>query len=205
MRQGYSTLRRLLAGLLLGALGLSAGSVYSQYTVEALGGNAYRYTYNVSGDFLANQALEFQFSAGHYIFLDAGIAPNSDWDGLIFQPNNPPGADGVWSLLALIDNPATSGLFTIDFQWGGPGIPTSQHFYVNQYDALGNFVAMVSQGDTVPAPPGPITVPEPSTAVLLTGAFSAWATARLFRRRRFRSEPATALAVRDSTVDPAQC
>lgn len=190
MSRGVTALQRVLVGLLLWTACAKSAPLSVEYAVTALGGNNYRYTYTVTGgDFLLNQALELQFAATDFLFLGPAAAPNSDWDGLVLQPNNPVGADGVWSLLALVDHPGLAGLFTIDFQWTGAGAPSLQHYFVNQYDEFGGFVAQVSEGDTVPfVPTGPTAVPEPSSAAMFGAGGVLAATYLGLQRRRQRSQ-----------------
>lgn len=172
----------LVVGLVSPAY-LAGAPLSIQYDVNPLGGANYRYTYSLSGDIpLTNQAFELQFSPALYATLSGATVASADWDGLVFQPNNPIGADGVWSVLALLDSPAAVSPFTIDVVWIGIGMPGAQPFVVTQYDALGTVLSEVSSGVTARAGGGTL-VPEPGTSVYL----GIGAILIVIRRRRQRN------------------
>src|SRR5688572_3705843 len=84
------------------------------------GDSVYRYTYTLSGfTFQENMELDIRFDPALFSSLSNPVAP-VDFDTLILQPNNPPGAFGDYKPLALIDNPSLSGLFSVDFTLIGP-------------------------------------------------------------------------------------
>ena len=159
-------MRRLLsfalyAGIVAGSL--SAATV--GYTVQPLGGNLYRYLYNVTGAPLQiNQALDIVFEVLQYSSLTNGVAsPGTGLSLLLFQPN--PGAltPGHYNLLATVNNPSMIGTFSVDFTFLGTGTPGAQIFRIEQYDAQGNFLNFVG-------PPGTTSlitdVPEPGTMMM---------------------------------------
>ena len=152
----------LSAGLLLVLLGtkLSAAAIV-QFQVADLGGNLHRYNYSISGySFQQNQELAISFAPALYGTLSNGLA-SSGFNLLLLQPNSPPGTSGVYSALALVNNPSLAGPFSVDFIFKGPGAPSTQPFLINQYDQSGTFVSTIGSGLTTPL--GGPAVPEPGS------------------------------------------
>lgn len=156
-----------------------------QYEVAELGTpGAYRYTYTVSGRLDKNQEIDIRFDPAIYTNLRNGVA-GSDFDVLLFQPNNPPGAFGDFSALALVDNPLLLP-FLVDVTYLGVGLPGPQLFFINTYQTLstgeaGNFIGS-EMGVTTPVGGGS-GIPEPGTfSISAIGA--AVGGACYFRRRR---------------------
>src|SRR5215218_9779061 len=76
-------------------IGSGAGATI-QYDVSQIGSTGggfpvYRYTYIVNGIFAADQEIDIRFDAALYGDLRNGFA-GSDFDLMLFQPNNPPGS-----------------------------------------------------------------------------------------------------------------
>jgi hypothetical protein len=164
----------LMAGLICGSV--SAGTI--QYQVVDLGQNAFRISYSLSDFmFLENQELAIGFDPAIYQSLSNGIAP-AGFDLLLLQPNNPPGAFGEFSALALMDHPALAGIFSVDVVLTGNGRPGEQSFAVNQLDENGVILSTVSSGVTVDA-----ATPEPATLSLAGAALLAGAVLSVVRRR----------------------
>ena len=136
-----------------------------------------RYTYEISGLNLGvGQALDIEFDPLQFDNLHRGVA-GAGFDLVLLAPDNPPGTAGIFSLLALIDNPPLDGPFGVDFEYIGTGQPGPQRFFVNQYDDSGIIVATLASGVTVS------TVPEPQTFALGgTGLMMVYMAVR--RRRR---------------------
>ena len=148
--------------------GLSGNSLIAGtigFQVTNLGENSYRYTYVVSDfTFALDQELDIRFDPTLYGTLSNGAA-GSDFAVLLLQPNNPPGAFGDFSALALAQNPSLAVVFSVDFTFLASGKPGAQPFLVNQFDASGNFVSTLTSGSTTLQE----TAPEPA-CLLLTGA-----------------------------------
>jgi hypothetical protein len=127
-----------------------------------------RYIYYASDfTFLANQELDIVFSAALYGAISNGtVTPG--FDLMLFQPNDPPGAPGHFSALALSDIRGGEGPWSVDFIFVGPDRPGAQAFFINQYDGNGRFITTLESGSTVPAgsPSGGPVVPEPGTFVM---------------------------------------
>ena len=169
-------MRRLLsfalyAGIVAGSL--SAATV--GYTVQPLGGNLYRYLYNVTGAPLQlNQALDIVFEVLQYSSLTNGVAsPGTGLSLLFFSPNPGLPSPGSYSLLATVNNPSMIGTFSIDFTFLGVGTPGSQAFRIDQYDSQGNNILNnVTSGQTSVLN----AVPEPGTMMMgLVGVALAYA------------------------------
>ena len=167
----------LLASIAFGSL--SAATV--TFSVTSLGGNNYRYLYNLQGvSLLINQELDIVFETTRYASISNGVpAPNAapGLDLALFQVNNPPGANGVYSLLATANNPSMIGPFSVDFSYIGTGTPGAQTFFINQLNGQGQIVNAVG-------PPGVTTqstVPEPSTLIFGAAGLALIALGR-FRR-----------------------
>jgi len=147
-----------------------------------LGGTSFRYTYDFTTLSLqANQEVDIRFSPTLYSTLTNGVA-GSGFSLAVFQPNNPPGAFGDYAALALVNNPSLTGPFRVDFTFLGAGSPGAQPFFINQYDAAGNFLRIVDSGTTTP--PGG-NVPEPATWLLGAAGLIFTAIAKSARRRTY--------------------
>jgi hypothetical protein len=160
----------LLAGVIVGSS--SAGAI--QYHVVNLGQNTFRITYSVSDfSFEENQELAIEFDPVAYQSLSNGIAP-AGFDLLLLQPNNPLGAFGIFSALALINNPVLSGIFSVDVVLTGSGRPGEQSYAINQLDENGILLSTISSGATVDATtPEPATLPIAGVALLIGGVLPA--------------------------------
>jgi hypothetical protein len=140
-----------------------------------------RYTYYASDiTFLANQELDIEFSAGLYGAIGGGqITPG--FDLMLFQPNNPPGAPGIFSAFALQDV-AAGAPWSVEFTFLGSNRPGSQSFSIEQFDENGQFITTLETGSTVPAGSPASNVPEPGTfgfiSLVVVGRIVWWAVSR---------------------------
>jgi len=177
----------LLAGLTFGSL--SAATI--TYSVTSLGtttlGNPnFRYTYNLTGAPLAlNQELDILFEVSRFASIFNGVAsPGIGLDLLLFPVGNPIGADGRYSLLALVNNPSMIGTFTVDVAYilsGNAPTPGAQSYFIDQLNAQGNVTGRVTTGTTgTTINPGQDPIPEPGTILLSAAglAFVVWARKR---------------------------
>jgi hypothetical protein len=161
---------------------LIAGTIdfqISQVSSVASGSSAavYTFTYTLDGfDFEFNgkvvNEVDIEFDPKNYGALSNAHA-GPDFDLLLLQPNNPPGATGDYSAEARADHPSLAGTFSLDFTWTGPGSPLdpgvalSQTFHINTYN---NNPTDASFGDLISSTTGTTTplaasaVPEPATA-----------------------------------------
>lgn len=172
---GLLTVGNLHAGLILQYGTSNAGSTPG-------GDPIYRFTYFLSGGSLnADQELEIRFDPALYGSLSNASA-GAGFDVALFQPNNPPGSTGIYSALAIVNNPSLATPFLTDAVYLGQGAPEPQLFFINQYDASGGFT-VVTNGTTVPA--GTQGVPEPST-LATTGALLIFLGCSRAVRRRFK-------------------
>jgi len=171
---------RLLLWMGLFASVSQAGTI--QYEVSPLGGDVFQYSYYLS-DFVlqANQEIDIRFDRALYGSLSNGVA-GADFLVLIFQPDNPPGVNGDYSALAVINNPSLAGPFRVDFLFTGSGLPGGQPFLVNQYDPVHNFLYTLESGTTMARA---AEIPEPGSfslcgvALVVSGL---WTVRRRSRR-----------------------
>src|SRR3954453_12744053 len=110
---------------------LSASSVFSatvQFQTTSLGTvngqSLFRNTYTLVDTALqTNQALDIDFDSALYGTLSNAQGP-ANFDILLLQPNNPPGAAGLFSGLAL-SNTQPPITFGVSFIFLGAGQPSS--------------------------------------------------------------------------------
>jgi hypothetical protein len=174
----------LFAGLVGGSLSASSITydIINLNTVNGSNQPLYRYVYHLLGVSLQqNQALEISFEVARYAALSNGVPanPNANFDLLLFQPNSPPGSDGLYSLLAKINNPSMAGAFSVDVAMLPGIIPNTLNFAINQYGAGGTGSPTLVEAGTAQA------TPEPATLVLSLGALSAL---YLVRRRKQQAQ-----------------
>jgi hypothetical protein len=132
---------------------LAAGTV--GYQVSGLGGDVFRYEFFPSNlGLLAYQELDVQFDGALFSSLFNGVA-DSDFRLLLLQPNNPPGAVGDYTALALVDNPSLAGPFSVDVRWLGAGVPGELPYLLHQFDASGHNLGMIGSGSLVEETPEP--------------------------------------------------
>jgi len=153
--------------IVLSATSLFSATVQFQTTFLGTvnGQSQYRNNYTLLDSALqTNQALDIDFDPALYGTLSNGQGP-ANFSILLLQPNNPPGTAGLFSALALSSTqPPIS--FSVSFIFLGGGLPSGQHFALNQYNAQGVLVSTLTSGTTTPA--GTTTVPEPG-GFLLSG------------------------------------
>ena len=164
-------LTRIAVFSVLAVSSLTAATV--QYSVQSLGPNGmgdavFRYTYDLSGIALQeNQELQIRFSPVLFGELSNPVA-SADFDVLLFQPNDPPGAPGDFLALALVNDPSLLPAFSVDAVYFGPGTPGAQEFLINQYEfSAGTYIFLetLESGFTVAA--GGVTpIPEPATSAV---------------------------------------
>jgi hypothetical protein len=135
---------------------VSGGTI--SFSATDQGSGVFRYEFKPQGLILAkHQEIDIQFDPTLFGNLFNGVA-DSDFRLVLLQPDNPSGAAGDYSALALVDNPSMTGPFSVDVTWLGTGQPGDLPFVIHQFDATGQHII------------GTITsVPEPASW-LLTGA-----------------------------------
>ena len=161
----------LLAGFLAG--GLSAGIIGTTDTF--LSGNTWHEVITFQGfTFTTGESVEIHYPVAQYGALSNGVAqPSNNWSLLLFQPGNPAGADGIYSLQALVNNPSFAGPFSVDFTYLGPGSPNGQH----PFNILDSNFNVIDSGIT--------GIPEPSSiSILALGALMIGIGYRARRRVR---------------------
>lgn len=129
---------------------LSAGTVL--FDVVNQGGNVYRYDFFPSGlGLLHNQELDIRFDPALFGGLFNGVA-GSDFKLSLLQPNNPVGAFGDYSALALVDNPSMAGPFSVDVTWLSAGTPGELPYIIHQFDSSGQRILGAIGSGTLAAP-----------------------------------------------------
>jgi hypothetical protein len=129
-----------------------------------------------------HQEIDVRFDPGVYGTLTNGVAP-AGFSLALFQPNNPIGAFGDYSVLAVVPNPNTAGIFSVDFTLKPGKSAGSQPFFINQYmDDNNTFAGTIASGVTTPAGGN---VPEPATYLLAMAGLLFTGVAGSLRRRRF--------------------
>ena len=165
--RGFRLGRRLSLLLLPLCTILMAGQLVAGtvgYQVSGLGANVFRYQFFPSNlGLLKNQELDIQFDLALFGSLFNGVA-GSDFHLLLLQPNNPPGAEGDYSAVALVDNPSLAGPFSVDVRWLGAGVPGGLPFLLHQFDASGSNLGMIGSGSVELV--GSVETPEPASWLL---------------------------------------
>jgi len=155
------------------ALNLSAGNI--QFQVTNTTGSVYRYDFFPSGfAFVQNEELDIRFDPNLFANLVNGVA-GPDFRVTLLQPNNPPGAFGDYSALALVSDPSFAGPFSVDVTWLGSGTPGQLPYVIHQFDASGRVL------DTLGA--GVVGTPEPAGWLLSGAALALSGLLRIARRR----------------------
>ena len=174
-------MRLTLCVALLTGFTCSVSAAAISYSSQPLGAansdsGTYRLTFDVRGvSFQAGQELDIRFDPSVYRVLSNAAGP-SGFDILLIQPNNPLGAFGDFSALALRDFQSTSLRFSLDVI--ASAAPSSQLFRINQLDSSGVVVRTLESGFTVVS-----DAPEPSTAGLISLAIAVGGFVKLARAR----------------------
>lgn len=177
MRRLASTAFLRLFGL-ASLLAMSAPAAIITFSTQSLGGNNYRYIYDMTqAQITTNQEIQIRFSASLYNTLSNPVAP-APFAPSIFQVNNPPGAAGDYLVFTSQTNPSMAGTFSVDFEWLGGGLPGAQPFFINQFDGGGSFLSIVTSGNTSSV------VPEPATLIITGIGLVALGAIRQSRHKR---------------------
>jgi hypothetical protein len=149
-----------------------------EYQVTNLGSDAWQYTYTFTGPALsANQAFTVFFEPTLTSNLnDTSLDTNpaslaaSSWSSFVIAGDPVLLSDGFFTALALVNGAdATTDVFTVTFDFSGPGAPGAQAFSIDQFGSLGNFVSNLETGETTPFS---TPVPEPGSGPLLVLAMA---------------------------------
>jgi MYXO-CTERM domain-containing protein len=178
MRNFFTGLRRLcdagrISFCLLAMAGMSIGNLTAAtilFSAEPLGGTSYRYTYRLlEARLLVNQELAVEFDPLLYRNL-SNAAAGAQFSVALVQPDNPPGAVGRYSALALADDPSLAVPFRVTLDFLGAGTPGSQPFFINQFNENQQLPYVIESGLTTPTPE-PASEQLAGLGLLLGGAF----------------------------------
>jgi len=159
--------RTLLHSIVLLLLSSTCWASQITYNATSLGGNAWRYDYTLVNDTLTDPVEEFTiyFDVGLFESLRSPAGP-SPWDLLVIQPDPglPVPADGffdglVFDIADALAPGATLGVFSVEFDFLGTGIPGRQSF-----EFYGADLELLASGSTRLAG---ANVPEPGTLALI--------------------------------------
>lgn len=179
----------MAAGLLITLGPTAANATTVTFDLDFLGGNSYRYTYEVLNDTLSESIDEFSiyFELGLYENLAIDGTPDG-WDPLVFQPDPLLPDDGLYDAFALsalgIAPGEALGGFSVIFDWLGSDAPGSQIFEIIDSET---FLA-IDEGTTIlrdEGGPG-VPVPEPASSGLLMLGLMSIALSRILTSRRNR-------------------
>ena len=172
----------MLAAALVGSAAPARAAVIGFEAIDELnlapGEDLWSYRFFVSGLTVdAGQGFSLYFAPALYRSLQSPPpSVNADWDLAVFPVDSPPGAQGIYDALALVDGASLLDAFTVRFVWLGGGAPGSQPFTINAFDSTGG-ITFVERGETTPLG---TPVPEPTAWLLLAFGAGAYAS----RRRR---------------------
>ena len=145
----------------------------AEYWATDLNTNLYDYAYFLSGMTLqVHQQLDVRFDPTLYGTLSNPQVPVG-FITLLLQPNNPPGTFGDFAVTPLTDNLSLVGPFSVDVVSLGNDPGGSQPYFINQFDANGNFLYTANAGFTVymGETPEPAVFPLVGIALLAGGAW----------------------------------
>ena len=178
------TVLLLMSGLMMAAPSF-AGTI--QYEVNSLSGNQYKYIFSLFGmSFDANEELEIDFTPALFSSL-SNQAVGNGFSGMLLQPNNPPGASGIYSAFTAAAVATPTGTFSVDVTFIGAGTPGDVPFYLNQYDANQSLLSTVQSGWTTTRVTQASGVPEPGSFWLAAIALLIACAKIVISRRRARS------------------
>jgi len=148
-RQNYAMM------LLLLCCACKVNATTVSYSLNDLGGGSWQYDYMVDNNSLGHDLFELTvyFDLGKYENLVAFAAP-SGWSDLVVQPGSFMGLnDGYYDALTGggLAAGASDGLFSVQFDWLGAGLPAEQFFEVVDPASL----LVLDSGLTSPAVPLP--------------------------------------------------
>jgi hypothetical protein len=134
------------------AFAAPARAVQVAYRATPLGGDLWVYEYGLDAfPYETGYGVTVYFDPELYAELEAGAAPDADWDALAVEPDPNLGEDGFYDAEALRDQPSVSAALEVTFRWLGQGAPGPQPFEVREPPP--SFGA-IETGTTVAPEPG---------------------------------------------------
>ena len=157
-----------------------------EYSLTKMDGDTWQYDYYMSDiDLTKGQTITIYFDVNFCTEITPiNDLSDSGWGILALQPDPEiwdGGADGSYNATALIDDPADSGPFSVQFSWLNniaPGVQSFDLFNSDFVDPIGSGLTVLRGGPDVPA------VPEPASGLLLLGGLGLLAGAARLRQRK---------------------
>jgi len=157
-----------------------------EYSLTNIAGNTWQYDYYMKDvDLTADQMITIYFDKNYYSEITpTNYLTDTDWFIQELQPDPAiwgGGEDGSYNAVALIDNPAYTGPFSVQFNWLDTFVsPGSQFFEVfdANMDTIGSGMTVLENGPDAPV------VPEPASGLLLLGGLGLLAGVARLRQRR---------------------
>jgi hypothetical protein len=178
---------RVVAAILMIAASGTAAPTVIRYDLLNLQDNRWEYRYAIENSSLRQPIEEFSI----YFDLGAGLSllhtelrvtgMPAGWDGLLLSPDPLLPHAGLFDALAMnggIESGQTLDGFAVQFTWLGSGRPTSQRFEIVNPLTFDVIESGLSEGRA------PVSVPEPSTLLLLATVPGCLLLIRLRRVRR---------------------
>ena len=155
---------RTIPFVFLLALASTAQATKIDYSVTHLGGNQWRYDYNVNNNSLAVPILEFTVFFDRILYSALSVAASPvDWNSLVAQPDFSLPADGFFDSLGSSSGVVPTAIFpggqlggfSAQFDYLGSGTPGRQRFEI--VDAAFNTIdgGFTGKSTNVPEPGGP--------------------------------------------------
>lgn len=166
--------------LLGGVSGAHAAPVDINYTLTALGGSLYQYSYTIVNNSLGSAlaGLTLDFDDAFYSGVSVSSALSADWLAFILQQgpplSDPTQYDAYTNGAGVAEGEQLTGL-SIQFTWLGVGGPSGQAFHI--YDPA-SFDSIYNGVTTTLADPPTGGVPEPTSVALVLLALAGAASAR---------------------------
>ena len=166
-----------------------------EYSLTNIAGNTWQYDYHMSGfDLNAGQVITVNFDYNYCSDITIEGMPDLagfGWNIFVFQPElNLPddntAENGAYNANALVDYPAYSGPFSVQFNWlNAAAAPGAQSFDLFDFENAGTDDNIIFSGWTVlrGGPDVPV-VPEPASGLLLLGGLGLLAGAARLRQRK---------------------
>ena len=155
MKMGKFPYLMMLFHLIFISISSASPMTQVKYTVENLGSDRWRHSYDVQNISLSDGIEEFTIWFDYSLYDDLSVTTPlplaNDWDEITIQPEPVLSDDGFYDALTLglpINVGETAGGFSVNFDWLGTGQPGSQYYEIINTTTFGT----IESGYTVPEP-----------------------------------------------------